>query len=89
MSEQCKYDMIPDSGRWPSFHQCSKKAKRDGFCGIHHPDAVKRRREKSDARYAAETKASDEKWERRAFNDKAGNRCRELGIQPEEICPPK
>ena len=88
MNEKCKFDMIPDSGRWPSFHRCSRPAKKDGYCGTHHPDAVKRRKEKQEARYAAESKAIDENWARRVFNERAGNRCRKLGIQPEEICLP-
>lgn len=88
MSEKCKFDMVRDTGRWPSFHQCSNKSTRDGFCGLHHPDAIKRRKEKSEARYAAQSKALDERWVRKAFDARAGGRCRELGIQPEEICAP-
>jgi len=39
--------------------RCSKKASRDGYCGVHHPDAKKARREKQDAKWNA-TRA---KWE--------------------------
>ena len=88
MNEKCKFDMIPDSGRWPSFHRCSRPAKKDGYCGSHHPDAVKRRKEKQDARYEAQSEARSKQWKREEFNERAGNRCRKLGIQPEEICPP-
>ena len=30
--------------------QCSLRATRDGFCGVHHPDAFARRRAKADAK---------------------------------------
>ena len=88
MSDGCQYDMVPDSGCWARLHQCLNKAIRDGFCGVHHPAAVKRRDKKRQDKYDAQTKEWDEKWERKAFNDRAGNRCRELGIKPEEICEP-
>ena len=75
--KKCK-EQVRDEGRWPNYHQCRYNAKKDGYCGIHHPDAAKRRLEKYEARY-------DEKWDRAAFDRRAGDRCRELGIQPEEI----
>jgi len=48
--ERCKKEL------WPGWHtyQCENKAKRDGWCGIHHPDAVAKRRAKSDAKYKAQ-----------------------------------
>ena len=88
MGEKCK-ESVHDTGRGVGFHKCFNNAKKDGYCGIHHPDAVKRRREKNDALYAAQTKKWDEQWAKKAFNVRAGNRCRELGIQPEDICAPK
>lgn len=33
---------------WPTYNQCSNKAKRDGYCNVHHPEAVERRKQKSD-----------------------------------------
>ena len=41
---------------------CSNRATRDGFCGIHHPDAVAKRRAKSDQHYAAQRVRDDVKW---------------------------
>lgn len=47
---------------WPrgEYHSvgCSKDATRDGFCGIHHPDAKKRRDEKWRAEYERKQAAS-------------------------------
>ena len=41
---------------WSGFrhYQCSNRHKRDGFCGIHHPDAKAARRAKQDAKWAKE-----------------------------------
>lgn len=83
MTEYCK-EMVRLPGAWLR-SQCDNKAKRDGYCGTHHPDAVKRRRDKSDTQYkiaAAEFDANDR---RESFNIRAGDRCRALGIEPEEI----
>jgi hypothetical protein len=38
-------------------HQCWRKAIKDGYCKVHHPDAAKARREKS-------AKAYQEKWDK-------------------------
>lgn len=49
--------------------RCSKRATRDGRCGIHHPDAEARRRAKSDARWQEQRAAiqrAQEKQELRA-----------------------
>ena len=83
MSKRCKERGIWDKYSWSS-RQCTKNATRDGYCGIHHPDAVKRRRDKQNATYAAKQKM----WDLKEFDSRAGNRCRKLGIQPEEICLP-
>lgn len=45
--EMCKARVWPQ-GEYRSVG-CSRKAKRDGFCGIHHPDAEKKRSDKSRA----------------------------------------
>lgn len=42
-----------DGWRWIG---CGNPAKRDGYCGIHHPDAAAKRKAKSDAK-AAERRA--------------------------------
>ena len=81
MTEKCKEMNVPNTGRSVTSHQCWKNATRDGFCGIHHPDAVKRR----EAKATAAAKIWHEKWTRRGFDERAGDRCRELGISPEEI----
>lgn len=38
--------------------RCQNKAKRDGFCGIHHPDSKAKRNARSDERYEARRKES-------------------------------
>ena len=38
---------VPFGGRSVSFRQCLRKAKKDGWCAQHHPDAEKARQEKS------------------------------------------
>ena len=43
---QCKARVFDRSG-WARAHNCSNKATRDGFCGIHHPDAQAKRDQKS------------------------------------------
>jgi hypothetical protein len=55
MSKQCKERVYGDWGR---SHQCSRKAVKDGYCKQHHPDTVKARREKSEARAAEKEKQS-------------------------------
>ena len=49
MSERCKEHVWTNGGFHG--HQCSRKAVKDGYCKIHHPDSVKARREKSAQRY--------------------------------------
>jgi len=53
-SEYCQA-LVPGTGTWGWLHkhQCSRKAKADGFCTIHHPDTIKKRklaREAEDSR---------------------------------------
>ena len=45
----CKQMVTSDSG-WRQ-NRCSFRAKRDGYCKIHHPEAVKARREAAGRRY--------------------------------------
>ena len=84
MTEKCKETVYDRELRGIS-HRCIYTAKKDGYCGTHHPDAVKRRREKFEARFKKVTDEMDAKWERESFNRRAGDRCRELGIEPEDI----
>ena len=59
--EYCKAS-VADPGGWRNRHQCSRKAKVDGWCKQHHPDAVKARRDKADVKWRQEQKARDRKW---------------------------
>ena len=43
---------VHHAGRSVTFHQCRLKAVRDGYCGIHHPEAQAARRKKAEQRYA-------------------------------------
>jgi hypothetical protein len=45
---RCK-KMVLGEGKWGEFHkhQCTRKAVRDGFCNVHHPESVKLRDEKA------------------------------------------
>ena len=56
MSDKCKTVIHGDWGRW---HQCRNSAKREGYCGMHHPDAVKARQEKSTKLYEENREKSD------------------------------
>ncbi len=80
MTGHCKATILGGSGGWRRI-SCSKKATKDSYCGTHHPDAVKRR----EAKAKAEMKEWHEKYARLDFDKRAGDKCRELGIQPEEI----
>lgn len=48
--ELCKA-AVPWDGRRPGFHQCQRKATRDGWCHQHHPEAEAKRREKTRAEW--------------------------------------
>ena len=87
MNEKCKAKVT--RGSWGRQYGCSKNATRDGYCGTHHPEAVARRKEKSKQAWGDKMARYQAKQDREGFNARAGNRCRELGIQPEDICPPK
>lgn len=56
MSDKCKEMVYTEV--WSGGHQCYNKAKKDGYCGTHHPDAVKARQKKSDDRYEEKRKNS-------------------------------
>ena len=50
MSDKCK-KMLGGCNAWTRPHQCYNNVKKDGYCGIHHPDAVKARQEKTNKRW--------------------------------------
>jgi hypothetical protein len=53
---QCKASVLQHGG-WRS-SQCSRKVKKDGWCGQHHPDAEKKRAEVN----AEKCRAKQEAW---------------------------
>ena len=46
MSDRCKYDNVANSAGW-GLHRCDFKAKKDGYCLIHHPEKIIARQQKS------------------------------------------
>ena len=52
MNERCKETVYPNE-KYGAFHghQCTRKAVKDGYCKIHHPDSVRKRQEISAKRY--------------------------------------
>src|SRR5689334_390205 len=44
------------------FRPCWYTVKRDGYCGLHHPDTVKARRAKETAKYEAKHALKMAKW---------------------------
>jgi len=55
---RCKKRLIDHSMAFPRYHQCKFKAKTDGYCAKHHPDAVKKRTVEKAARWEAKRKNS-------------------------------
>jgi hypothetical protein len=53
LSNKCQAKVYGDWHSW----QCTRKAKRDGFCTQHHPDTVAKRAAKRRARWDAEDEA--------------------------------
>jgi hypothetical protein len=55
MEEQCKAKVWPND-RWDRFHphQCYKKAVKDGYCTIHHPNYKKEKDEKRTKKWEKE-----------------------------------
>lgn len=54
---RCKQTVYPND-RWGAFHphQCSFKEVKDGYCKIHHPDAVEKRNAEKEKRELAKRK---------------------------------
>lgn len=73
---QCKESVHDDYG--VGFHRCERRAVRDGFCKQHHPDAVKARRAKSDAKWQAEHDVMMAKHEQRQADARDAKRYRAL-----------
>ncbi len=71
----CKKSVYVASGNWGSSHQCSRKAKVDGYCKQHHPDSVKARDDAKRVEWARESEIrkdnilEDEKNERTRILD--------------------
>ena len=53
----CK-KFVHDGGRSVSYHCCRFRAKRDGYCNIHHPDAVAERDKIAHEKYEEKRKNS-------------------------------
>lgn len=49
---KCRME-VPMKTEFPRWRQCKKAAVLDGWCAVHHPNAVKARREKTKARFEA------------------------------------
>lgn len=47
-----------------NYSSCNRKATRDGYCGIHHPDHVEKRKEKQREKWAEKRRLEDLKYER-------------------------
>lgn len=57
MSDNCNANVLhPGTFR---ARRCHRKAVRDGFCSIHHPDAIERLGEKRNARWKAKQEQLD------------------------------
>lgn len=86
MSEHCK-ERVMDSTGWHPY-PCSKPAKRDGYCGVHHPDAVARRRAKSYALHARKMADLDSRANRENLKRKLLEAVR-VSVGQGEITHPK
>lgn len=58
MTDRCKQKVFPAGMNFPRATQCSRAAKKDGYCLQHHPDAEAERRRKSDERSKAQQERS-------------------------------
>ena len=60
--ERCK-QMVLTGQRWFRANvQCKHAAKRDGYCGTHHPDAVEAKKAKAEIRQKETTERWKAKW---------------------------
>ena len=77
---------VHDEGRWPSFHQCSRKPKvfravegRDGtfgFCGVHDPEVVEKKNKTKLEACRRDIEASHKKYLFDALTKKALEACK-------------
>ena len=51
-------EIVATKGMNMHHHQCCNKAVKDGYCRVHHPDAVKTRRDEAMRRYDEKLKKS-------------------------------
>jgi len=85
-------------GDFWSFNQCTNNAKKDGYCLMHHPDKVKARRDKQDAKWEMEREISQRPYKKRllywetltkiangGINDPVGYAKMVLGASHEEV----
>jgi hypothetical protein len=81
--EYCKERVLYGNRRY----QCTKKAKRDGYCTIHHPEYVAEkkasRRERIDAEWRARQKRMDEEEKRRNHAEDCVNAL--AGMDPSKL----
>lgn len=91
--QQCSVRVFDGSRMNFQGYMCHKPAKvqADGkwYCATHDPEAVKRRNAKQEEKWEAQRKADHERWDRQAYNTKAGDACRALGIVDPETELPK
>ena len=81
--ERCRA-AVRDGGRWPSYHQCTRKpvVQRDikgaeyGFCKTHDPVEVEAKSAAQRAQWAAEARARDERYEREKQRATAMDACK-------------
>lgn len=70
MSEFCCVD-VRDSGRWPSFHRCSRKSLvvREGkpYCRQHDPEKMAKKKAARDAKYEADMLERAYGWHGKKF----------------------
>lgn len=68
-NERCQGQVFHASGMvrgWGRHIQCSKRATKEGYCGIHHPDAVAKRQAATEERLKAESERLTDRWKREA-----------------------
>ena len=59
--ERCK-EQVHDGSGLVSFHQCTRRTWKDGYCKQHHPDNKETRRKKSEAKINIKIKINDLRW---------------------------
>ena len=73
---------VSDGDRSVRFHQCQRKATRDGWCYQHHPEADTRRRKEQKENWERKQRLRNLPWTKL---EKANNRIRELEAQRDEL----